>query len=94
MSESDGADTVTPLDGDGRNVVGLDEQFENVSADEYETRGQTTVATRRGYRFVPSDKEIPIITSDGVKMGKEDADKVVAESRGRVFIVEPKNEED
>lgn len=86
-------DTVTPLDGDGSNVTGIEAQHasENVKAEDYETRGQTTVATRRGYAYVPSDKSLPMITSAGVKMTKSAADALVAESDendGGVFVVE------
>jgi len=90
------ADTVTPLDGDGSNVTGVTEQFPNVAAEDYKTRGQTTVATRRGYRFVPSNKDLPVVTDQGVKMTKEDAEAAVAESNGRAFIVsnDDENKED
>lgn len=82
----DNVDTVTPLDGDGSNVVGLDEQFENVKSEDYETKGQTTVATRDGYRFVPSDKSIPVITSQGIKVTKDQAEALSQESDGLVSI--------
>lgn len=94
MTEHD-ADTVTPLDGDGSNVTGVDEQFENVSQADYETRGQTTVATRRGYRFVPSDKEIPVITSAGVKVTAEQAEELVEASKNTsaaVHVVKDKED--
>ena len=97
MSEHD-ADTLTPLDGEDGNVTGLTEQFDNVPESEYETRGQTTVATRRGYRFVPSDKELPVIHSGGVKMSREAADALLDEAgdagdRVGLHIVDD-NEED
>lgn len=88
------ADTVTPLDGEDGNVTGIAEQFPNVSEEDYDTRGQTTVATRPGYRFVPSDDSLPIVTSKGVKMTQEQADTVVKESRGRVRIVTDEKKED
>jgi len=90
-------DTVTPLDGEDGNVTGVAAQFapENVSAEYYDTRGQTTVATRRGYAVVPTNKDLPMVTSEGVKMTKEQADAVVAESNGRAFLVsDDENEED
>lgn len=97
MTEQQDVDTTTPLDGDGRNVTGLDEQFtssDNVKQEEYETRGQTTVVARRGYAFNPSDKDIPTITSDGLKVTKEEAEKIVAESEGVVSILrDDENEE-
>jgi hypothetical protein len=80
------ADTVTPLDGEDGNVTGVAEQFERPDARDYKTRGQTTVATRRGYAVAPSDKSLPVVTSDGVKMTKEQAEAVVKESNGRAFI--------
>lgn len=90
-------DTVTPLDGDDGNVTGVAEQFgiENVQSDDYKTRGQTTVATRHGYAVVPSNKDLPVVTSAGVKMTKEEADAVVAESNDRAFLVpDTENQED
>lgn len=87
------ADTVTPLDGDGHNVTGVEDQFStgNVKPEDYETRGQTTVATRRGYRFAPQDKDLPVITSDGIKVTAEQAKALVEESDGLVSV--RKNEE-
>lgn len=96
----DDVDTVTPLDGDGHNVTGISEQFENprdavasanVSAQDYETRGRTTVATRRGYRFAPADKGIPVITHEGLKVTADVAESLAKESDGLVFVVQ--NEE-
>lgn len=92
---ADDVDTVTPLDGDGHNVTGISEQFENprdavesgnVSVKDYETRGRTTVATRRGYRFAPSDKDIPVITHEGVKVTAEQAATLAKESDDLVFV--------
>lgn len=79
------ADTVTPLDGDGHSVVGgafqpFDEGTGNIKDEYFETKGRTTVATRPGFVFSPSDKGIPVITSSGVQMTKEQADAVVAEA--------------
>lgn len=59
---------------------------ENVSPEEYSTKGKTTVATRRGYAFVSSNRDLPVITHDGVQMTAEEADFVVAESDGEVEI--------
>lgn len=92
------ADTVTPLDGDGRNVVTPGEgeptvNTGNVGSEDYSTKGQTTVATRRGYRFAPSNKEIPMVTSLGIKVTAEQADALVTESDGLVFKVEDKDGE-
>lgn len=94
---SDDTDTVTPLDGDGHNVVYPEGDYEpfddatgNVKSEYYETRGKTTVATRRGFVFVPSDKSLPVITPDGVNMTKDEAEEVVAEAastRAGVHIV-------
>lgn len=87
FDDDNGVDTTTPLDGDGRNVTGVAEQFDNVPEDGYTTKGQTTVATRRGYRFVPSNKDLPVVTSAGLKMTKDEAEAVVAESGGLASIV-------
>lgn len=91
---TDAVDTVSPLDGEDGNVTGVTEQFPNVPEEQYSTRGQTTVATRHGVVFVPSNEALPAITPRGVKMSKEDADKVVGESRGRAFIRNTESEED
>ena len=86
--EQDGGAGVPPL---APGVSEAPSQVEgNVSSEDYTTRGQTVVATRRGYRFTPEDKSIPVITRDGVKVTKEQADALVAESGG---LVEIKNEE-
>lgn len=93
----DGTDTVSPLDGDGHNVVDPTESG-NVPAEDFDTKGKTTVATRRGYAFNPSNKDLPQITSAGVKMTKDQADEVVAESansKAAAFIVsDDENKED
>lgn len=103
-SFDDEVDTVTPLDGDGRNVVGLDEQFGgsvpyddstgNINPAEFDTAGRTRVATPIGYRFASNDKALPVVDSDGVKMTREQADAVIAESDNLVFLVDnDENEE-
>ena len=98
MSEHD-ADTLTPLDGEDGNVTGLSAQFDNTPESEYETRGKTTVATRRGYRFVPSDKDLPVIHSGGVKVTAEVAAQLIEEAGGEdnrtgLHIVTDNNEEE
>lgn len=90
---NDAADTVTPPDVEGATVIR--ERHENAMPEDYDTKGQTTVATRRGYAFAPSNKAIPVITEAGIKMTREQADEVVAESDrsdGKVFIVEDKED--
>lgn len=92
------ADTVTPLDGDGKNVVQPGEgaptvETGNVNPEDYNTEGRTTVATPRGYRFASSNKEIPVVTSAGIKVTAEQADALAKESDGLVFKVEKKDEE-
>jgi len=95
----DNVDTVTPLDGDGSGVTGLDEQFRtshvnepfdpstgNIPAAEFETQGRTTVATRRGYAFASNDKAIPVVTHTGLAVTKEQAEALVEESAGLVHI--------
>lgn len=84
------ADTVTPLDGEDGEVTGVTEQFDNVDTEDYSTKGQTTVATRRGYRFAPSNKDLPVITAAGVKVTADQAQALVDESNGVVSVVENK----
>lgn len=50
------------------------------TGEEYTTQGRTTVATRRGYAFNPSNKSLPTITSAGVNMTADEADEVIAEA--------------
>lgn len=76
------ADTVTPLDGEDGHVTGIPEQFGHVQESDYETEGRTTVATAPGYRFASSHKGLPVITSRGVKMTKDEAEQVVDEAKG------------
>lgn len=90
----DDVDTTTPLDGDGHNVTGVAEQFGNPPEEEYETQGRTVVATRRGYRFASNNKDLPVIHSGGVKMTREQADEVVTESGGVVFLVDNNESEE
>ena len=59
----------------------------NVSEKEYTTRGQTKVATKRGWRFAPKDKDLPVITSAGVFVTREQAEALVEESDGLVKVV-------
>lgn len=101
MSNED-VDTVTPLDGDGHDVVFPQEgdgalTFGNVDAEDYESRGKTTVATPRGYRFASANKDIPVIDSTGIKVTREVAAEVLAESdqhNGKVFVVEATDADD
>lgn len=65
----------------------------NASVEDYSTRGQTTVATRRGWRFAPSDKDLPVVTHAGVKVTSEQARSLVQESGGLVQIVDDKEGE-
>lgn len=83
------ANTVAPLDGDGHNVVGADVYVnpsavapDNVRAEDYSTQGRTTVATAPGFAFAPHDNDLPLITSKGVDMTREQADAVVKEAEG------------
>ena len=95
VTEQDPVDTITPLDGEDGNVTGLQDQFGNTPESEYETKGKTTVATRHGYRFASSNKDVPVIHSGGVKVTKEVADELVKESkdsRAEVRIVEDSDE--
>lgn len=66
-------------------------------AEEYTTRGHTTLATRLGHIFQSSIRTIPDITADGVMMTAEEAKIVLAESvpfgDGYVFEVTDTNTE-
>lgn len=68
----------------------------NVRQEEYSSTGQTVLATRRGYRFAPSNKDIPVITAKGVNMSSTDAEAVLAEAKttGVVVFKVEKNEEE
>lgn len=96
---TDNPDTTTPLDGDGHNVISpatavTAPTFPNVREGEYETRGKTTVATRRGYAFASNDHEIPVVTHQGIQVTKDQAEALIEESNGEVFIRNDKSEED
>jgi hypothetical protein len=60
------------------------------------TQGRTRLATRRGYRFAPSDKDLPVITSSGVNVSASQAADIIAEAdadtEGLVYKVQ--DEED
>jgi hypothetical protein len=62
----------------------------------FETQGRTRLATRRGYRFAPSDKDLPVITSSGVNVSASQAADIIAEAdadtEGLVYKVQ--DEED
>lgn len=81
---TDDVDTVTPLDVQQEGLFEPD--YGNVAPEDYTTQGKTTVATRSGYRFVPSDKSLPVITSTGVKVTAAQADSLVNESGGLVHV--------
>lgn len=51
-----------------------------VGGDEWQTQGRTTVATRSGYQFHPTNKDLPVITPEGVNMTAAEADEVLAEA--------------
>lgn len=60
---------------------------------EFSSRGQTLVKAAHGYAFATSDKNLPIITPEGVRMSKTQAEAVVAEAEANnaedlVFIAE------
>lgn len=78
-------DITTPLDEMTR---------DNVSAEDYSTQGKTTVATRRGYRFVPSDKDLPVITHEGINVTAEQADALEEESDGLVRRVKSSDDKE
>lgn len=58
----------------------------------FETQGRTRLATRRGYRFAPSDQDLPVITSTGVNVTEQQAKAIIEEAdsdtEGLVFKVE------
>lgn len=64
----------------------------NLPVEEYESQGDTVVATRRGYRFAPADKNVPVVTHVGLKVGSRQAEDLVKESDGVVFIVPEEKE--
>lgn len=60
---------------------------------EYETRGQVRLATKRGYVFAPSNKDLPVVTPLGVAYTRENADKILAEAtRANVTVAEVKED--
>lgn len=66
--------------------------------EEYSTQGRTTVATRRGYAFQSSeqseeDSNFPLVTHAGVQVTKEQAEALVTESGGVVYIVTDEKED-
>lgn len=88
-------DTVTPLDGDGRNVIGAEADAASTDAEDYKTKGRTTVATRRGFRFRSANEDLPVVTHAGIKVTREEANALVEESSGLVSITsDNENKED
>jgi len=72
-----------------------DEGITTQEGEQYTTRGQTRLATRHGYRFRPSDTNLPEVTSAGINVTKDQADLVLAESEkvgGHVYLVEIEKE--
>lgn len=67
-------------------------ELQTQSGDDYSTKGNTVVATRPGHEFNGSDKALPTITPQGVKVTAEQADKLIEEAglygSGLVFKVE------
>lgn len=69
------------------------------AGDEYESSGRITIATRPGYAHRPTDENLPIIDSSGVKVTREQADAVMAEANavygdGHVFEVKATEADD
>lgn len=84
------------LDGSGESDPTLS-GVDNPTSSEYDSHGKTEIRTRRGYRFVPSNTDYPVVDSDGVHVTKEIAEEIVAESNsydGQVFIVTDDEKED
>lgn len=67
---------LTDLDSDDEVTGPLTTQ----SGEEYNTRGETVIRTRAGHVFMPSNKDLPPITPDGVAMGKDTAESVMEEA--------------
>lgn len=55
---------------------------------EAESKGRTTVRAVRGHRVVPSNPDLPIVDSNGVTMGADEADSVVEEFPDYAYIDE------
>lgn len=67
----------------------------HVPAKEYSSTGQTVLATRRGYRFAHTNKDIPVIDSEGVAMSDAEAAVILEEAdkaEVHVFKVEANKE--
>lgn len=75
----------TPDQGDQAAVEGTEEPTVDATVtqtgEEYSTRGQVTVRTRPGHQFAPTNKDLPVIGSEGVQMSREHADEVIEESK-------------
>lgn len=63
------------------------------SARDYQSSGQTVVRTRKGHAVVPSDTSLPVVDEHGVKMSKENAEKVVSEYPDYALIDTEKKED-
>lgn len=63
------------------------------NGDEYSSSGRTVVKAAFGYEYASANQSLPVITTEGVKMNKTDADAVLAEAKANqaaniVFIAE------
>lgn len=47
----------------------------------FKSSGNTLVRARKGYRFQPGDPNLPVVTSDGVRVTKTQAEALVAEAQ-------------
>lgn len=63
-----------------------------VSPEDYKTRGTVTVAARPGYEVIPTDKSLPVVTTAGVTMTRDQADALLKESPEYVTEVEKDKE--
>lgn len=66
----------------GAEVVSTTSQPVTQTGEPFETQGRTRLATRRGYRFAPSDKDLPVVTSAGVNVTASQASDIIAEADG------------
>lgn len=83
---------VVRTDGDSSATVSPSTTTVAQDGSEYTTRGETKVATRPGREFRGSNKSLPTITPEGVKVTADQADKLIEEANryhsGLVFKVE------
>jgi hypothetical protein len=65
----------------------------NPAPGEFESRGRTLVRTKYPYQFASNNTDLPVVTRDGVRVNREQADALVTESDGLVFVDNTDKEE-